>query len=123
MEHIRMEIHCHEKAQFRPQTAPPILVVVEHRSFTLASRALRVGQAAMSNRVSALEETPGIELIRRSSRVLALTPQGGIFKTFCERHFDEIGPLRKEISDAVAAGVTVVASSIIPSAYVLPALI
>ncbi|MCU0845254.1 MAG: LysR family transcriptional regulator [Spirochaetes bacterium] len=99
------------------------LVVVEHRSFTRASRALRVGQATISNHVSALEETLGVELIRRSSREFALTPQGEIFKTFCERHFDEVGSLRKEISGAVAAGVTVIASSTIPSAYILPAAI
>lgn len=97
------------------------LVVVEHRSFTRASRVLRVGQATISNHVSALEETLGVELIRRSSREFALTPQGEIFKVFCERHFETVETLRKEISGAVAAGVTVVASSTIPSAYVLPA--
>lgn len=97
------------------------LVVVEHRSFTRASRALRVGQATISNHVSALEESLGVELIRRSSREFVLTAQGEMFRIFCERHFEAIGELRREISGALAAGVTVVASSTIPSAYVLPA--
>lgn len=96
------------------------LVVVEQRSFTRASRVLRVGQATVSNHVSALEDTLGVELIRRSSREFTLTPQGEVFREFCERHFEAVESLRRDLSGPVAAGVTVVASSTIPSAYVLP---
>lgn len=96
------------------------LVVVEHRSFTRASRVLRVGQATVSNHVSALEETLGVELIRRSSREFSLTPQGEVFREFCERHFEALESLRRDLAGAVAVGVTVVATSTIPSAYVLP---
>jgi len=92
------------------------LVVVEHRSFTRASRVLRVGQATVSNHVSALEETLGVELIRRTSREFALTPQGELFREFCERHLEALEALRRDLAGAFAAGVTVVASSTIPSA-------
>ncbi len=99
------------------------LVVVEHRSFTRASRVLRVGQATVSNHVSALEETLGVELIWRTSREFALTPQGELFREFCERHLEALESLRRDLAGAFAAGVTVVASSTIPSAYVLPGVV
>lgn len=99
------------------------LSVVEHRSFTRASRVLRLGQATVSNHVSALEEALGVELIRRSSREFRLTPRGEVFREFCERQLASIDSLRNELAGASAAGVGVVAASTIPSAYLLPAAI
>lgn len=47
-----------------------------HRSFTRAGLELRVGQAAVSHQVKALEEILGVILFRRLPRGLALTEEG-----------------------------------------------
>ncbi|NNF40169.1 MAG: LysR family transcriptional regulator [Woeseiaceae bacterium] len=52
------------------------VAVVEAGSFTAASRRLDAAKSAISRRVSALEERLGVQLLRRTTRVLNLTETG-----------------------------------------------
>lgn len=52
------------------------VAVVEAGSFTAASRRLDSAKSAVSRRISALEERLGVQLLRRTTRVLNLTETG-----------------------------------------------
>ena len=55
------------------------VAVVETGSFTAAARRLNAAKSAVSRRVSALEERLGVQLLRRTTRVLNLTETGSSF--------------------------------------------
>jgi len=55
--------------------------VVEHGSLSGAGRALLISPAMMSKRIARLEERLGVRLIHRTTRKLALTPEGRQFHT------------------------------------------
>jgi len=55
------------------------VAVVEAGSFTAAADRLNSGKSAISRRVSALEERLGVQLLRRTTRVLNLTETGQSF--------------------------------------------
>jgi DNA-binding transcriptional LysR family regulator len=59
--------------------------VAEHGSFTGAARDLHVAQQAVSQQVKALEQLLGVTLLERSSRRVALTPEGTVFLADCRR--------------------------------------
>ena len=60
-------------------------VVAEHRSFTSAADDLHIAQQAVSQQVKALERSLGVTLLHRSSRRVALTPEGTVFLVDCRR--------------------------------------
>jgi len=53
--------------------------LARHENFTAASRERHITQSALSRRIKQLELWLGTELIDRSGRVFALTPQGRVF--------------------------------------------
>ena len=55
------------------------VAVVEAGSFTAAANRLDLAKSAISRRVSALEERLGVQLLRRTTRVLNLTETGSSF--------------------------------------------
>ncbi|MDH3491761.1 MAG: LysR family transcriptional regulator [Gammaproteobacteria bacterium] len=55
------------------------VAVVEAGSFTAAAERLNAAKSAISRRVSALEERLGVQLLRRTTRVLNLTETGSSF--------------------------------------------
>ncbi len=55
------------------------VAVVEAGSFTAAAARLNVAKSVVSRRVSALEERLGVQLLRRTTRVLNLTESGSSF--------------------------------------------
>jgi len=55
------------------------VAVVETGSFTAAAARLNAAKSAVSRRVSGLEERLGVQLLRRTTRVLNLTETGGSF--------------------------------------------
>ncbi|MBT8102276.1 MAG: LysR family transcriptional regulator [Gammaproteobacteria bacterium] len=55
------------------------VAVVEAGSFTAAADRLKSAKSAVSRRVSALEERLGVQLLRRTTRVLNLTETGSSF--------------------------------------------
>lgn len=59
--------------------------VVEKQSFTAAARDLKMSPSAASRHISHLEETLGIQLIKRSTRRLVLTDVGADFYEQCAR--------------------------------------
>ncbi len=69
----------------------PFLHVADQLSFRRAAEQLGVSTAAVSKAVTRLEERLGVKLLSRSSRVVALTPEGKILH---ERARDAVANLR-----------------------------
>lgn len=59
--------------------------VVERQSFTAAARDLKLSASAVSRHIRQLEESLGVQLIRRSTRRLAVTEVGENFYEQCAR--------------------------------------
>jgi DNA-binding transcriptional LysR family regulator len=55
-----------------------LMLVTQHGSFTAASRASGIPKSTISQRISALEQTIGTGLIRRTSRAFSLTEAGAM---------------------------------------------
>ncbi len=64
--------------------------VVEHKSFSAASRRLGVPISTVSRKVSELEKTHGVRLLERSTRQLRLTELGQDYYAYCRRGLEEI---------------------------------
>jgi LysR family glycine cleavage system transcriptional activator len=65
-------------------------VAARHLNFTRAADELHVTQSALSHRIKALEDELGIELFRRLTRRLELTPQGAALAEGVRRGVAEI---------------------------------
>jgi DNA-binding transcriptional LysR family regulator len=70
--------------------------VVEQQSFTAAARDLRLSVSAVSRHVSQLEDTLGVQLVKRSTRKLAITDVGLEFYTRCARAIGELEQARAD---------------------------
>lgn len=55
------------------------VAVAENAGFTAAARQVRVSQQVLSTQVRQLEDELGVELLRRGSRGVELTPAGAVF--------------------------------------------
>lgn len=99
------------------------LTVLQEKNFTRASRKLKLGQATISHHILSLEEMLGVKLIERTSMEFSITREGEIFKVFCEKIFNDIDTLKSDLNIRSAVGVSRIASSTIPSAYILPKVI
>jgi len=64
--------------------------VAERASFAEAARALGVSPTAASRGVASLEESLGVALLRRTTRSVALTPEGSAYLERCRRALDEL---------------------------------
>lgn len=76
--------------------------VVELRSFSAAARDLGASNAATSRQIAWLEERLGARLIERTTRRLAITPEGEAYYARCVRVLDDID----EAEQAVGRGAT-----------------
>ncbi len=99
------------------------LTVLQEQNFTRASRKLKIGQATISHHIQSLEEMLGVRLIERTSMEFSITREGELFRVFCEKIFDDINTLKSDLNIQSAVGVSSIASSTIPSAYILPKVI
>ncbi len=97
--------------------------VVEEQSFTKASRILGVGQATISHHIMQLEKNLGVPLIRRSSKQFSVTREGDLLKEYSEMLFQHLDEMRAEFNSDTVTGVTRLASSTVPSTYILPEII
>jgi DNA-binding transcriptional LysR family regulator len=75
----------------------------ESRSFTAAARALGISASAVGKAVSRLEERLGVRLFHRSTRSIALTPEGALFLKRCQTIFEEIEAAELELAQSTAA--------------------
>ena len=57
------------------------LEILQEKSFTSASRKLKIGQATISSHIQGLEEMLGLKLIKRTSKEFTVTPEGKTFQT------------------------------------------
>lgn len=76
------------------------VAVVQKQGVSAAARALGCSKSAVSKAVHALEERLGVRLLQRSTRALALTPEG---RTFYERAAVALESLR-DAEESVAGG-------------------
>lgn len=97
--------------------------VVNEKSFTNASRNLKVSQASISHQVGQLEKMLGVKLIHRTSQDFSLTSEGKAFYRFCEKIMKDLNSLKSDIQSGTFGGVINIASSSIPGTYLVPQLI
>ncbi|WP_408356411.1 MULTISPECIES: LysR family transcriptional regulator [unclassified Paraburkholderia] len=74
----------------------------ETRSFTEAGRQLGISSSAVGKAISRLEGRLGVRLFHRSTRSIALTPEGATFLTRCQRIICEIEAAETELALANA---------------------
>jgi DNA-binding transcriptional LysR family regulator len=97
----------------------------ELSSFTAAARAVGLTQAAVSQRVQALEAELGVSLFRRQGGRVSLTEAGRRLYTYAQRILD----LHREAREAVTGrpaplgGELTLAASSVPGEHLLPALL
>lgn len=97
----------------------------ELSSFTKACQALNLSQAAVSQRIGALEKSLGVSLFRRQGGRVVLTDAGRHLYVYAERILALHGEARQEITGqkAPVVGELVLAASSIPGEHLLPALL
>ncbi|MEI5678219.1 LysR family transcriptional regulator [Mesorhizobium sp. CGMCC 1.15528] len=79
------------------------VLTAEARSFTIAGRHLGISPSAAGKAVARLEEHLGVRLFHRSTRSIALTPEGSLFLERCRRIFGEIEAAELELSQTRGA--------------------
>ncbi|HPS59493.1 MAG TPA: LysR family transcriptional regulator [Spirochaetota bacterium] len=99
------------------------LEVVSEKSFTNASRNLKMSQASISHQVGQLEKMLGLKLINRNSQDFSLTDEGKVFIKFCEKLMKDINNLKSEMQAGTFGGVINIISSSIPGTYIIPGMI
>jgi DNA-binding transcriptional LysR family regulator len=70
----------------------------ETRNFTEAGRQLGISSSAVGKAISRLEGRLGVRLFHRSTRSIALTPEGATFLTRCQRIIGEIEAAETELA-------------------------
>jgi LysR family transcriptional regulator, low CO2-responsive transcriptional regulator len=97
----------------------------EMSSFTAAAKALRLSQAAVSQRVQSLEMTLGTSLFKRQGGRVLLTQAGQKLYDYSQRILDLHREARREVTgqEAPVAGELLLAASSIPGEHLLPALL
>jgi len=94
-------------------------------NFTAAGKALGLTQAAVSQRIQALEASLGTALFQRRGGKVVLTDAGRRLYDFAQRILDLNREARREVAGQVApvAGDLLLAASSIPGEHFLPALL
>ena len=111
------------KLNFDLKQLRSFLEILNEHSFTRASRNLKVGQATISHQIQNLEESLGVTLVRRTSKEFSITKEGMIFRNFCLKVFEELDILKDKLNEKFTGGITTIASSTIPSTYIIPKII
>jgi len=101
------------------------LLAAEFNSFTAAARALKITQAAVSQRVQALEQAVGVSLFQRHGGRVGLTEAGRQLYPFAQRILDLHQKARQKVTGMTLplAGELSLAASSIPGEHFLPALL
>jgi DNA-binding transcriptional LysR family regulator len=101
------------------------LIAAELNSFTAAARLLTITQAAVSQRVHALEQSLGVPLFHREGGRVALTEAGRQLYPFAQQILDLHQKARQKVTGMKVplAGELSLAASSIPGEHFLPALL
>jgi DNA-binding transcriptional LysR family regulator len=93
----------------------PFVATAEERGFSRAARRLGVTTAAVSKAIAKLETELGVRLLNRSSRHVALTPEGSAYLERCRAALLEMRAGREQLARAraVVEGTLTVSLSII----------
>jgi DNA-binding transcriptional LysR family regulator len=97
----------------------------ELSSFTAAARTLRLTQAAVSQRIQALEQVLGVSLFDRRAGRVVLTEAGRRLYAYAERILALHREARQEVTgyQVPLTGELALAASTVPSEHLLPALL
>lgn len=97
----------------------------ELSNFSGAAKALRLSQAAVSQRVQALEKTLGKPLFKRQGGRVLLTEAGQKLYEFAQRILDLHRETRREVTghETPLSGELLLAASSVPGEYLLPAVL
>jgi DNA-binding transcriptional LysR family regulator len=104
------------------QQLEALIHLVEERSFSRAAKRMHLTQPSLTKHIRNVEEALGAKIVNRSSRSLALTPEGRVLYDYARR----IIKLRDEARERVLrlreeeAGDIRIAASTIPATYILP---
>ncbi|MFW8634453.1 LysR family transcriptional regulator [Cribrihabitans pelagius] len=82
----------------RLETIETFAEVASQLSFAKAARRLRLPPSTVTTRVRALEDSLGVRLLTRTTRSVALTPEGAVFLERCRIALDEIEAARSLVS-------------------------
>lgn len=89
------------------------LAVAEHGSFAAAAKALRITPSAVSRSVARLEQRLGVQLASRTTRALALTAEGQVYREQVRGLLAEIDQVERSFeSDRVPRGMLRVNASV-----------
>ena len=76
-----------------------IVAVAHHRSLTKAGEQLFLSQSAVSQQIRRLEEELGVEVFRRTSRSVGLTPAGQVILGYAKRVLAEVAGMHSELEE------------------------
>jgi DNA-binding transcriptional LysR family regulator len=76
-----------------------IVAVARHGSFTKAGEELYLAQSAISQQIRRLEKELGLEVFRRTSRSVELTPEGRVILGYAQRVLAEVDGLHSELEE------------------------
>ncbi len=99
------------------------LEIIQEKSFTRASRKLKIGQATISHHIQHLEELLGVSLFERNSKNVSITPEGAVAQEFAENLLKDFEMLQQRLNGEIFGGTLHIAASTIPAAYLLPGII
>jgi DNA-binding transcriptional LysR family regulator len=76
-----------------------LVAVARHGSFTKAGEELHLAQSAISQHVRRLEQELGVDVFRRSSRSVDLTPEGRLVLAYAQRVLSEVEGMHAELEE------------------------
>ena len=76
-----------------------VAAVAHHRSFTRAAEELHLAQSAISQQIRRLETELGVEVFRRSSRSVEVTPEGRLLVEHAHRVLAEVDHMHSELEE------------------------
>ena len=76
-----------------------IAAVARHGSFSKAAEELHLAQSAVSQQIRRFEQELGVEVFRRSSRSVEITPEGEMILGYAQRVLREVDGLHGELQE------------------------
>src|SRR3954468_9970152 len=73
--------------------------IARHGSFTRAAEELHLAQSALSQQIRRLEGELGIQVLRRTSRSVDVTPEGTVVLAYARRVLTEVDGLQAELEE------------------------